>query len=142
MRLLFTKRPGGSFAPADPQAEEWARTVKAGEELFLEPKRARNPKHHRLAFGLFQFVLDSCDRFANVDQVLLWLKLQTGHYEEHIEQDGRIVYVPKSISFAAMAQDDFGEWFTKALEVIRRELLPTMTDSEVEAALMYYEGMR
>lgn len=142
VRLLFQKRPAGSFAPADPEAAEWAATVKAGDEIFLKPERARNPKHHRLAFALFQFVLDATDKFANVDELLLWLKLKTGHYQEHVTEHGELVYVPKSISFAAMAQDDFHAWHAKALEVIRRDLFPAMTDADVDAALSFYEGDR
>lgn len=142
MRLLFQKRPTGVFAPADPAAEEWARTVAAGDELFLEPKRARNPRHHRLAFALFQFVLDATDKFGNVEELLLWLKLKTGHYQEHVTEQGELVFVPKSISFAAMTQDAFHAWHSKALEVIRRELFPAMSDHDIDAALSFYEGDR
>jgi len=142
MRLAVVKAGPRMIAPADPEAEEWMKGIAVGEMFFVEPKRPRNPKHHRLAFALFQFVLDATDRFANVDQLLLWLKIQTGHYEEHIEADGRLVYVPKSISFASMTEDAFGEWHTKALEVIRRELLPDMSEHDMAAALEFYEGVR
>lgn len=140
LKLLFQKRPSGVFAPADPEADAWAHTVAAGDEVFLKPSRPRNPKHHRLAFALFQFVLDATDRFANVEQLLLWLKLKTGHYQEHVTEAGELVYVPKSISFAAMSQDSFHAWHAKALEIIRRDLFPAMTDEDMSAALSFYEG--
>lgn len=142
MKLLFQKRPSGVFAPADPEALDWSQTVATGDDVFFQPSRPRNPKHHRLAFALFQFVLDATDKFANVDELLLWLKLKTGHYQEHVTEHGELVYVPKSISFAAMAQDDFHAWHAKALEVIRRDLFPAMSDADVDAALSFYEGDR
>ena len=142
MKLAVVKTGPRMIAPADPEAEAWINGVGIGEMFFVEPARPRNPKHHRLAFALFQFVLDSTDRFANVEQLLLWLKIQTGHYQEHIEADGRLVFVPKSISFASMTEDAFRDWHAKAMEVIRRELLPEMSEADMEAALNFYEGAR
>lgn len=142
MNLLFQKRPSGVFAPADSEAVEWGHTVGVGDDVFFKPSRPRNPRHHRLAFALFQFVLDATDRFAHVEDLLLWLKIKTGHYQEHITEHGELVYVPKSISFASLSQDDFQQWHAKALEAIRRELFPTMSDHDIDAALSFYEGER
>jgi hypothetical protein len=142
MKLAVVKTGPRMISPADPEAEEWMNSLSVGELFFVRPQRPRNPKHHRLAFAMFQFVLDATDRFANVEQLLLWLKLQTGHYQEHITENGEMVFVPKSISFASMPEDQFTDWHAKALEAIRRELLPTMSDADMAAALEFYEGAR
>lgn len=142
MKISLMKLGPKMIAPADPEAEEWLRTVAVQEVFFAEPKRPRNPGHHKAAFALFQFVLDATDKFGNVDELLLWLKLKTGHYQEHVTEHGELVFVPKSISFAAMSQDSFHAWHAKALEVIRRDLFPAMTDADVDAALSFYEGDR
>lgn len=130
------------IAPADPEAEEWMKGIAVGEMFFVEPKRPRNPIQHKKMFALINFVMDATDRFPTSKRMLTWLKLQTGHYEEHVEADGRLVYEPLSISWASMPQDDFDVFYREALEVIRRELLPEMSEADMAAALEFYEGER
>ena len=93
-------------------------------------------------FALINFVLDATDQFPTAARMLTWLKIRIGHYEEHLEADGRLVYVPRSISFASMPQDAFEVFYRDALEAIRRELFPTMSDHDIDAALGFYEGSR
>ena len=142
MRLLFQKRPSGVFAPADPEAYEWSGTVAVGADIFLKPSRPRNPKQHRKMWGLINFVMDSTERFSNSKHFLVWLKLQVGHYDEFVMDGGELRMEPKSIAFASMSQDEFQPFYNEALEAIRRELFPTMSDHDIDAALSFYEGER
>lgn len=136
------KRPTQVLAPADQEAVDWIHSLPVGEEIWVESKRPRNIRHHRKMFALIRFVRDATDHFTSERHLLLWIKLQIGHFEERVMPNGEICLDPKSISFESMSQDDFEPFYNAALEAIRRELFPTMTDYEIEAALQFYEGER
>jgi len=49
--------------------------------------------------------------------LLVEVKLKVGHYQEYITTSGQVVYIPKSISFGAMDEYEFSDFFNRALSV-------------------------
>ncbi|HEY8354554.1 MAG TPA: DUF1367 family protein, partial [Methylophilaceae bacterium] len=78
----------------------------------------------RKLFALLNLVKDNTDRWPTVETLLDDLKVATGLFETRINAVTGLPYVvARSISFASMSQDEFEEWFNRAVDVICREVL-------------------
>lgn len=125
---VFVKR-AGRLMPADIHAQDWLDGVKEGREVMLTVRKPRNPRHHRLLFALLKLVTDNTDRWPSPDVLLDDLKLATGHCELRFNLlEGRPYMIPKSISFAAMDQDAFREWFDRAIDILAAKILLVESD--------------
>jgi len=131
MRVL-ARRTFSGFVACDEQAAEEFRRVPVGKPVYIEIKAARNPRQHRLLFALLGVIAEAGD-FPSTDAALIALKLATGHVDHvHVDKDGTMCLVPKSISYASMAQTEFAAWFETAVRVVVQRWLPSMTDDELK----------
>ena len=139
MEAHLTKTLHG-FVSATKQDQEALAGIGVGKTVRCTIQRTRNGQHHRKMFALLAIVLDNTDRYANVEDLLTELKLQVGHYEEHVTLDGEIRYVPKSIAFSAMSQDEFGVFYDKVVNVVLSKLMVGTTEDELEREVAQLAG--
>jgi hypothetical protein len=119
----FVKRRGALW-PADFAAEEFMERVGEGKEIMVTPRKARNPKHHRLLFAMLRKIVDNSDQWASESELLDNLKLATGLAEIRVNLlTGKPYAVPASISFAAMDQVKFAAWFDQAVSILAMRVL-------------------
>jgi hypothetical protein len=122
---LYLVRTDRGVQAADEATREAMRSWPVGEVVACDSKRSRNIKHHRKAFALIELLFENQDRFNTVTDLLVELKIKLGWYNEHITQAGEVVYVPRSIAFDSMSQDDFEANFYQPLtDLALREYLP------------------
>lgn len=136
VRNPATGRSG--LVPCDVMAEELMAFLPDGKDVLVTIRRARNPKHHRLLWALLKKVVENTDRWSDERELLDSLKLATGLFEARIAFNGVPFAVPASISFAAMDQARFAEWYAKAVAVLARDVLNVAPDAlraEVEAMI-------
>ena len=120
---VFVKRNGGLF-PGDADAGAAFAKMKDGAGYLVSLHRPRNLMHHRKLFALLNLVQDNTDRWPTVDTLLADLKISTGLFETRINAVTGIPYiVAKSISFASMPQDEFEQWFDRAVDLISKQVL-------------------
>lgn len=86
--------------------------------LKVSVVQPRNLRHHRLYFTLCHRIGDALG--IEAEDISDVLKLRTGHVREIKTKHG-IERIPKSISFAAMDQDQFKAFFDKAVTIITAE---------------------
>jgi hypothetical protein len=103
--------------PLDDQATEELRRLPIGKAVYVELKAARNPRQHRLLFGLLKALTDNTDLFPSVDSALVAMKIGTGLVDMSVV-DGQTVMIPRSISFANMDQAAFSTWFDDAIRLV------------------------
>jgi len=110
----------GALRPVDQESLDEFSRLPVGKPLHVEVKQPRNAAHHRLYWSL-------CARIANAlgtttaENVSDVLKIATGHFTlVNTKRYGR-VHIPKSISFAAMDQTEFREFFERCVLVIYEE---------------------
>lgn len=116
--IILKKDPAtGLLQPAHEDGETWLRKQKASKHFKANMKSSRNPDHHRKAFALLKIVLDNQDRYTNIEDVLIEFKLKSGHYQEHITTKGVLMYIPKSIAFDEMGQEEFEEMYEKWIDI-------------------------
>ena len=130
MKGYFRKVQGG-LVPDDDATVEQFQKLKMGDVVLVEYKRPRNIKFHRKFMALVNLVYDNQDKYHNLQDLLTEIKLQVGHYEEHITLGGKIVYQPKSISFASMEEDDFSQFYSKVMDVVLKYFLKDMSEEEL-----------
>lgn len=93
--------------------------LKPGESIESDTRKARNPGHHKKFFALFNRAFETQTKFpqtaAGKRALMIELKLKAGWYDEHVTADGRLVYVPRSISWASMGQEEFDGLYRDAM---------------------------
>ena len=132
MKGYFRKSNGGFLTPDDQDTVELMQGVKSGEVLAVEFKRPRNYKFLKKFRALVQVVFDNQDKYSNKEDLVVELKLQVGHYEEHITLGGKITYQPKSISFAQMDELEFGVFYNKVVDVVLKRFLNDMSKEDFD----------
>lgn len=140
MDLLLTKSALGELRAADEATTQALQKIGAGEIVRAKISRPRNIKMHRLFFALLQVVWQNlpesmAEKIPTIDRLLWEIKLQTGRFDLHETLGGKMVPVPASISFAAMEQAEFDEFFADAMRVIRKFIMPGITDAELRRAV-------
>lgn len=123
MKLLFIKSQGGVLIPADAECIENMQKVKNNETIMIEYKPKRNIFFHRRAFALLNLVLANQNRYTNINDLLVEFKLKAGHYQHHLTTKGKIIYIPKSISFAEMDELEFSDIYNKFIDIALRDFV-------------------
>jgi len=120
---VFIKQNGGLF-PADADAEEAFGKMRDGARYLVNLHRPRNVDHHRKLFAVLNVVQDNSDRWPTTETLLEDLKMSTGLFETRVNSLTGIPYVvAKSISFSSMSQDEFEQWFNRAVDLICKQVL-------------------
>ena len=120
-KAVFVRR-GDVLVPAHDEGRAIISRLKEGERVLLHVDRVRYPDHHRLAFAVFQELADAMG--MPVDKVVLWLKWETGLVDVVLLPNKKVIAEARSISWEAMGQDEFQEWWNEALTVIKEKMLP------------------
>jgi len=112
--ILMVKQNGGLF-PASPLDDELLQQV-GKEPVLVTVWQARNADHHRKLWAVATAVANFTDMFDDADHAVEWAKLHIPNMHKQYETlAGRTVTVPKSISYAAMDQTRFNNFYDRAL---------------------------
>jgi len=114
---IYLIKTGFGLRGWTPEDEDKIRKIKANDVVKCELTKPRNVLFHRKFFALLQLTFENQTKYSNLEDLLIEVKLKVGHYQEYITASGQIVYIPKSISFGAMDEYEFSEFFNKALSV-------------------------
>ena len=133
-----------SLHPADEAAEAVIQKLGRGELVEITLRRPRNIRFHRLFYGLMNLVWQNIDRdeYPTVDALVTRIKIATGHRDEYHFGDGVVAYVPRSISFAAMDETEFSEFFERVADWVAQSVLPGVTSDELRAEIEPMIGVR
>jgi hypothetical protein len=126
----------GGLKPADALAEETYSQLPLGTEVYAEVSRPRSLGHHKKFFALLKLILENQDHYKTVDEVLIALKVATGHCYPAETRTGIKVMVPKSIAFSKMDQLAFQKFWDNVVEVVIVKFLPGVNRHELEAEIM------
>lgn len=137
MIVYLIKDGAGNLIPTDNNSRDYVRDkIPVGQPIRASLKKARNYKHHRKFFALLRLVLENTEKFESQEELLDWLKLKT-HWvrtREITTKDGdtMTVYIPRSISFDDMDQDQFEAFYDRAVNKILEEVLTGMSERELD----------
>lgn len=120
---------GLAFSSAD-DAFAFLGQVADGETVLLEivSTTPRNVARHRLYWALCSLVADNHETLTTREAVSDALKIMAGHFEPAQIKlpggDSLWLRMPKSISFAKMAEADFANYLNTCFDLIGSQLLP------------------
>lgn len=123
--------------------------VGAGEVITVTWAKARNPRFHRKGFALFKYVFECLPETvrpveyhgnriiprANFDQTRKWMTIEAGFFNEFYSPDGSVRVEAKSLSFAAMDDEEFERVYSALIDVALRLLPHIKSGDELNAAV-------
>jgi hypothetical protein len=125
----------GGLAPVDDASKEALNFYGTGEVLRVKMHRDRNPRHHRLFFGLLNLVFQNQQRYLSQEALRFAITIQAGYVDEIRLSGDRVALKPKSISWGKMDQHEFSLFYQAALKAIP-ELLPELGTVDWERELL------
>jgi len=135
MQLITLVKKADRLIPADEDSVKLFNSLDVGQEISFEHKetKQRNYKNHKRFFSMLQGIVSNSDQYKTVDNLLSMLKLKTGHFEIVISHKGEQLYIPKSINFTTMKEDDFQSFFSDSIDI----LLEFMPEEDVNSIMRY-----
>lgn len=139
--LLMRKMIGGRLEPIDDAGKDTLAKIGIGTVVSVEVKRPRNVHFHRKFFAMLNLILQNQEHYQSTDDLLDVCKLRIGHVRVIQTKNGE-VRLPKSISFAAMDEAAFSEFYDRAVNWMIAEVIPGLAradlDHEVAEQLMAF----
>lgn len=129
------------LVPADDAAAEAIGKIPIGEAVLIQTKRGRSLQQHRLFWGLLSYVAEASE-WETAERLLVAIKVRLGRYDLVKMPNGKCVPAPHSISFSAMKQDEFADFFNQAVDVICQDVLPSMDSAQLIAEAQSALGIR
>lgn len=124
MTELFVVKASQKSLLILPESEEDFAKVGDGEILRVEYRRPRNIRFHRKAFALIKAGFENQEFYATFEQFRTAMLIGLGWCEIFIRQNGEVIYIPKSMSFAGMDETTFEKVYNDMLDYLVREMVP------------------
>lgn len=129
MRAVF-KKTNGALVPVDDEGRDLLSKIKDGREVMVEVRRARNPRHHRLFFAILRFIVQHTE-IESIEAAKAALKVATGEVDPVIDaMTGKTFFVLRSLNWESKDQDEFSEFFDRAIDVITTRWMPDGTAAD------------
>ena len=138
-RLAFRVTPAGlEIADTFSAARFKTKGLHAGDLVFAEIRKPRNPGYHRLAHALGQIVADNLDEFADMDahgvlkRVQLEADIACDQMAINFPGLGPCSYrLPRSLSFESLDQTQFEAVYGAMCRHIAERYWPSLTSERV-----------
>ncbi len=115
-------RRGKCLVPADFVAEEWLDAIPEGKEVLIDWRKPRHPENHRHFFAILRLAVEHIDSYDDTESLLDALKIACNHVRPVMKADGEMIFLPKSINFASLGEEEFKRFKNRALYVLSRIL--------------------
>ena len=124
--FLAEKGLGGSLRPVDTNGEEVLRRIKSGTIVMVEVRKPRNVAFHRMYWGLVHIVWENMDgeRYPTPEDLHAAFKIAAGIRTRIALPNGEVGFVPGSIAFGAMSEDEFSAFYDRVCDLVCLHFLP------------------
>lgn len=134
MPTILMVRKLQALHPTDDAGRDAIRGIGQGEIVSVDVKRPRNLMFHRKFFAMLKIILENQPYYRSMDDLLDVCKLAIGHYRT-IETKFGQVKIPSSISFAAMDDAAFQEFYNRAVVWVCEEVVPGLKRGDLDGAV-------
>lgn len=135
--LEVTRTADGKLIPSSEKSIKIFNKVKIGEEILIDYKAKRNVQFHKKGFSLLNIVFQNQDIYRNLEDLRVEFRLKAGYYTEHITTKGKLIYIPKSMSFAEMDENEFEEIYSKFIDIALKHFVK-MDKRDFEDAILRF----
>src|SRR5260221_3037632 len=134
MSKFLVSKQLGSLRPIDEEGELALRKLGQGEIVVIELKRPRNIKFHRLYFALINLVWQNLDeeRYPTPSDLHAAIKIAAGLRTRIELPDGTLGFIPGSIAFHKMSEDDFSAFYNRVCDLISKHFLPGVKSQDLK----------
>ena len=155
MESFFIKLPNNTLAPASEHDQKLLKKIKIGAPVKLKLTQVRNYEFHKKYFALLNLAFDYWEppehgagsafkeKYTvekNFDQFRKNLICLAGFSTPVFLINGDIRFIPKSIAFHSMSEEDFEDLYTKTIDVIIKKVLTNYTDEMLRSVLEQVEA--
>ena len=123
MLLEVTKTADGKLIPSSEKSIKIFNKVNIGSEILVDYKAKRNTQFHKKGFALLNLVFQNQDRYINLEDLRTEFKLKAGLYSTHITTKGKLIYIPKSMSFSELDENEFEELYSKFIDIALKDFV-------------------
>jgi hypothetical protein len=133
MSRFFAIKHLNSLRPVDELGEAALRKIGHGEIFQVEIKRPRNIKHHRMFWVLMGLVHDNLDHdlYPTVEDLVAAVKISAGLRTRIELPSGEVGFIPGSIAFHKMDQDEFSKFHDRVCDLIAKHFLPGVNTDDL-----------
>jgi hypothetical protein len=132
MAKILLKRTLNGWAEADDDSRDAARKFRVGETYKASIVRPRDMRSHRRYWGLVTLILENTDQFASKEIIHNYLKIRAGHCTTIVSKTtGEVFLVPNSIDFDTLDETAFQDVWRRVVDVVCQEILPGVTENEI-----------
>jgi hypothetical protein len=122
------------YEPDNAAALDFWNLGKPGELVQLDGKRPRNPQFHRLWWAMLALMAQNSRPAMTAEQLNFMAKVATGTGEwVKNPKTGIPLFMPGSISFAAMDQSSFKRFVQTATQALCERFLPGVVPDDLLA---------
>ncbi len=137
MLLEATKTADGKLIPSSEKSIKIFNKVKIDQEILIDYKAKRNLQFHKKGFALLNLVFQNQDRYTNLEDLRVEFRLKAGYYTEHITTKGKLIYIPKSMAFSEMDENEFEELYSKFIDIALQHFVK-MDKRDFEDAILRF----
>ena len=114
MKTILCKH-GSSLVAEDADSLDALAKIKDGSLVLVEVRRKRNLKHNRLYFALIRLVHENMEdrQYPTPETLHEAIKVACGVRTEFTLPNGTVGFIPGSIKFSEMTQDDFDRFYNR-----------------------------
>jgi len=117
--------------PVDDTGNELVDALALGDVVRVKVTRPRNIHHHRKFWALMQLVYQNQEHYQSIDHMVAAVKVATGHSDALTTKTSDVIYLPKSIAFHKMDQQEFSQFYERVLDLIVKSILPGIDKAEL-----------
>jgi len=142
MARIYLQKTLHSLIPADDDAREALKRWKLGDTLACDVVKPREHKSLRRYWAMVNLVLQNTDQFKSKEQLHAYLKIRAGHCTPIASNTtGEVFYVPDSIDYATLDENQFMQVWVKIVNVICEEILPGLDSEAMELEIQRVCGL-
>ncbi len=142
MKFNLVKTNIGVIPATDEDKEKFDK-LGIGEVFKCQSLNQRNLLFHRKFFALIHLAFDNMpiefeSHFPTEDLLRAELIKRAGWYQHYKDLKGNDQYIPKSISFDKMGQEEFEQLYNRVIDVIIKWLIPNLDKDLLENEIMNF----
>jgi hypothetical protein len=99
--------------------------------LRIQLAQPRSGPRHRLYRVSLRIIVNNTDKFSTDDALHKTLLLACNVTEPILTTEGEFIYVPSSTAFNAMPEEEFKDYFDRAMEIVASVIIPGLDLDEL-----------
>lgn len=142
MKVTLARSLSG-WTPSDDEAIRVSRRWSAGETVVVDLKKPRLKKSLNRYWKLCEVAFMNSQQFKSKEQVHQFLKLRSGHSTPIMAKStGEIFLVADSIDYDTVEDEaEFQEIWRRVIDVVCMDILPGVTQAELELEILRLCGL-